>query len=318
MLALVEVALEAAGQDLVHRRGVVHGLGAVERGMRVVAPDDEPAVLGLARQAVLEDDHRRDDVGALDVADVEALDPQRRVGQLEGLLELLEGLAAGGEVAGPGHLVPGEGLLGVAADRLHQRPLVAALRDPQVHTMAAEGAEPGGQGLGLGGHDRDQDLARDLVGAVLGLVAVDLLEQVAHQLGDVLALLLDHPAALAADPAAAHEEHLDGRLELVVGEGEDVGVGLVGEDDRVASRAPCCRAPRSSRRRAASSYSCASDAARICRSTRLVNLVVLPAMKSQKSSAICRCSSGSPGRRTAPSTCRCSRAGTAGRSGGRA
>ena len=90
-----------------------------------------------------------------------------------------------------------------------------------------------GEGLGLGGHDRDQDLARDLVGAVLGLVAVDLLEQVAHQLGDVLALLLDDPAALAADPAAADEEHLDGRLELVVGEGEDVGVGLVGEDDRV-------------------------------------------------------------------------------------
>ena len=146
VLALVEVALEPAGQDLVHRRGVVHRLGAVERGMRVVAPDDEPAVLGLARQAVLEDDHRRDDVGALDVADVEALDPQRRVGQLEGVLELLEGLAAGGEVAGPGHLVPGEGLLGVAADRLHQRPLVAALRDPQVDAMAAQGAEPGGAG----------------------------------------------------------------------------------------------------------------------------------------------------------------------------
>jgi hypothetical protein len=35
----------------------------------------------------------------------------------------------------------------------------------------------------------------------------------------------------------------------------------------------------------------ASDAARIWRSTRLVNLVVLPAMKSQKSSAICRWSS---------------------------
>ena len=48
---------------------------------------------------------------------------------------------------------------------------------------------------------------------------------------DVLALLLDDPAALAADAAAAHVEDLDRGLELVVGEGEDVGVGGVAEDD---------------------------------------------------------------------------------------
>ena len=286
--------------------------------MRVVAPDDEPAVLGLARQAVLEDDHRRDDVGALDVADVEALDPQRRVGQLEGLLELLEGLAAGGEVAGPGHLVPGEGLLGVAADRLHQRPLVAALRDPQVDPVAAEGAEPGGEGLGLGGHDRDEDLARHLVGAVLRLVAVDLLEQVAHQLGDVLALLLDHPAALAADPAAADEEHLDGRLELVVGEGEDVGVGLVGEDDRVllerlVEGAEVVAEPGGQLvllrvgRRPHLPLDALGELGRVAGHEVAEVLGDLPVL-----------ARGRPGRRTGPSTCRCSRAGTAGRSGGRA
>ena len=92
VLALLEVAPEAAGQDLVHRGGVVDGLAAVVA--RGSAPDDEPAVLALARQAVLEDDHRRDDVGALDVADVVALDAQRRVVELEGVLELLQGLAA--------------------------------------------------------------------------------------------------------------------------------------------------------------------------------------------------------------------------------
>jgi hypothetical protein len=198
--------------------------------MRIVAADDEAAVLGLAGESVLEDDHRADDVGALDVADVEALDAQRRVGQLERVLELLEGLAAGGEVAGAGHLVAGEGLFGVAADGLHERALVAALRDAQIDAVAAERAQPLGEGLRFGREDRDEDLAGDLVRP---LVAVDLLEQVADELRDVLALLLHDPAALAADPAAADEEHLDGGLELVVGEGEDVGVGLVGEDDGV-------------------------------------------------------------------------------------
>ena len=106
-----------------HRRGVVGGAG-------LVAAHDEPAVLGLARQAVLEDDHRPDDLGALHVADVEALDAQRGLVELEGVLQLLEGLAAGGEVAGPGHLVPGQALAGVAGDGLHQGALVAALRAP--------------------------------------------------------------------------------------------------------------------------------------------------------------------------------------------
>ena len=54
------------------------------------------------------------------------------VGQLQGVLELLQRLAAGGQVAGAGDLVPRQGLVGVALHRLHQRPLVAALRHPQV------------------------------------------------------------------------------------------------------------------------------------------------------------------------------------------
>ena len=50
--------------------------------------------------------------------------------------------------------------------------------------------------------------------------------------------LLDDPAALAADPATADVEDLDRRLELVLGEGEDVGVGGVAEHDGVLLQRP--------------------------------------------------------------------------------
>ena len=45
---------------------------------------------------------------------------------------------------------------------------------------------------------------------------------------DVLDLVHD-PAALAAYPAAAHVEDLDGSLELVLGQRDHVGVGAVGQ-----------------------------------------------------------------------------------------
>jgi hypothetical protein len=48
----------------------------------------------------------------------------------------------------------------------------------------------------------------------------------------------------------------------------------------------------SSRSRAACSNSSEADASCMRFSSRLTNLVVLPAMKSQKSSAMARCSSG--------------------------
>ena len=99
-----------------------------------------------------------------------------------------------------------------------------APRSPVSHSWTLSGS--------VGQHG-DEDLARDGVGGAVGLVAVDLLEEVADELRQVLALLLDHPAALAADAAAAHVEDLDGGLELVVGEREHVGVGGVAEDDGV-------------------------------------------------------------------------------------
>ncbi len=189
---------------------------------------DEAAVLALAGEPVLEDDHRGDDVGALHVADVVALDAQRRLVELEVVLQLLQGEAAQREVSGAGHLVPGEGLLGVAAHRLHEGALVAALRHPNADRGPPHRRQPLGHGVDVGGLDRHEHLAGDAVS--LG-VAVDLQQEVLDERGQVLALLLDDPAALTADAPAAHVEDLHGRLEVVVGEGEDVGVGRVAQHD---------------------------------------------------------------------------------------
>ncbi len=130
----------------------------------------------------------------------------------------------------PAGLVQGQGLGRVAVHRLHQGALVPALGDAQVHAGAAQLAEPvlhvgldGGRQLG------DEHLAGH---ALAGLAAVDLQQQLLDEFGgaDVLDLLGD-PAALAADASTADVEHLHGGLELVVGDGEDVGVGGVGQDD---------------------------------------------------------------------------------------
>ncbi len=195
------------------------------------ALDLEAPVLALAGQAVLEDDHGRDDVVALEVGDVVALDPQRGAVQVEGVGDLLQGARARGEVGGALGLVQHERLLGVALHGLHEGLLVAALRDAQGDAGAAPPGEPlldGLDGVGQGG---DEDLLGD---GVPGLLAVQLLQGVLHQGagGDLLDLVGD-PAALAADAAAAHVEDLDGGLQLVLGDRDEVGVGRVGEHDRV-------------------------------------------------------------------------------------
>ena len=81
------------------------------------------------------------------------------------------------------------------------------------------------------------------------------------QLGGVGVVdLVRHPAALAADPAAADVEDLHGGLERVLGERDHVGVGAVAEHDGLLLHRPLS-APRSSRSRAARSNSSASEAA---------------------------------------------------------
>ena len=174
---------------------------------------------------------------ALQVRHVVALDPQRRVLQAEGVLDLAQRLAPGGQVAGPAGLVQGQSLGGVAGHRLEQRLLVAAPRHPQVHRAAAAFGQPLGHRGRVRRHLGHQDLARyarvDRLG-VGGSVRVDLAEEMLHQAGRGHVFhLVQHPAALPADPAAAHVEHLHGRLELVLGQGDHVAVGTVAEHHRL-------------------------------------------------------------------------------------
>ena len=213
------------------------------------AADLEAPVVRLAGQPVLEHHQRRHDVRALHVRDVDALDAQRRAVEPERVLDLLQRGGAGREVAGAAQLVLGEGLLGVALDGLGQRPLVAALGHADLHAGAAQPAEPLGQRVDVRRQLGHEDLPRHgLAGVVrrLGerrLLAVELREEPLDQRGRLGGLdLVDHPAALAADPAAAHVEDLHRGLQLVLGEGDDVGVRAVAEHHGLALHRPAQRA----------------------------------------------------------------------------
>ena len=103
---------------------------------------------------------------------------------------------------------------------------------------AAQLAEQLGVDVGVLGQLGDEHLARHGLAGRAGLAgllvdaAVDLEQELLDELagGDLLDLV-DDPAALAAHPAAADVEDLDGGLEVVLGEGDDVGVRAVPEDD---------------------------------------------------------------------------------------
>ena len=139
------------------------------------------------------------------------------------------------EVAGPLGLVEHQRLAGVAGHGLDEGSLVAALGHADPDPAAAEVGEQVLEGGDVGRQLRDKHLARDGV----GLGGIELQEEVLDQLGR--AALLDpvgHPAALAADPAAAHVEDLDRDLERVLGQRHDVGVGAVAEHDRLLLERP--------------------------------------------------------------------------------
>ena len=104
----------------------------------------------------------------------------------------------------------------------------------------------------VAGFGRDEDLAGQPA-LDSGLVAVDLQEQVLDEVrrGRVLDFFHD-PAALAADPAAADVEDLYRSFQLILMQGEDVGVGVFGQDDGVAFK-DLLSATMSSRSRAARS-----------------------------------------------------------------
>ena len=91
--------------------------------------DPEPAVLARAWLAVLEDDHAPDRFAATEVADVVALDPERRPRQAEGLRQLLQRRQGLALVSQPARLLAGQRLRGVARGQRQQLPLLASLRD---------------------------------------------------------------------------------------------------------------------------------------------------------------------------------------------
>ena len=127
--------------------------------------DPEPAVLAGARLAILEDDHAADRFAALEVADVVALDAQRRPGSPSAAGELLERGERLALVGQPAGLLARERLAGVPRRQGEQLALLAALRDAQVDGPAA-GSEgrPRGRRKSATGR-RQVDLARDRAGA---------------------------------------------------------------------------------------------------------------------------------------------------------
>ena len=77
-----------------------------------------------------------DVVGALQVAHVVALDPQRRLGQVQGVLEGVEGPGPGVVVGGPLEAMPGELLPRVAGHHLEQGLLLPSLGHPDLDAGA--------------------------------------------------------------------------------------------------------------------------------------------------------------------------------------
>ena len=230
---LLEVAAEPAADHLVDatRRRPPRPLGQ--------AADDEPAVLALAGQPVLEDDHRGDHVGVLQVRHVVALDPQRR---------LVAGRAPPGSPPAPGcalvRSLPRLVLCSASAcAALRATVSIRARLSPRCGTRRStllprsplsQCPTASASGGSAGTRTSRGTLSPHVSDGLVGGRAVDLLEEVLDEVagGDVLDLV-DDPAALAADPAAADVEDLHRRLERVLGEGDDVGVGAVAEHDRL-------------------------------------------------------------------------------------
>ena len=100
--------------------------------------DAVAAVVVLLGKPVLEHHKRRNNVGALNVRNIRAFDAKRRLVHAQRLLDILQSLRAGSEVAHSLELVLVQRLRRVLVHGLHQRPLVAALRHADVDGPAAK------------------------------------------------------------------------------------------------------------------------------------------------------------------------------------
>ena len=208
----------------------------------VDALDHEPAVLALAGQAVLEDHHRGDHLGALEVGDVVALDAQRRRRRSPSAC-WISSSARLRVVRSLARLVlcSASAWRGVAGHGLLQRLLVAALRHPDRDPAAAQLAEQLLEGRGCPSGSAGTRISRGI--ASPRLAGVQLEQEVARPARRCRRRRpVGHPAALAADPAAADVEDLHGDLERVLGERDHVGVGAVAEHHRLLLQRPLERA----------------------------------------------------------------------------
>ena len=138
------------------------------------------------------------------------------------ILQLGERPAAGVVIARPTQAMSCELLLGVAGHRLEQRPLVAALRHPHLHSRPATHRQPllvGGEVVGLVGHQHLLGHTENRVIAVHRLD--DAVDQLARR--QLLDLVEDEPLA-ADNPPPAHVEHLHRRLQFVFGDADHIEV----------------------------------------------------------------------------------------------
>ena len=149
------VMLEAAAGHLGDGADVVR-VAVASRLLNAVAP-----VVGLARQPVLKNDEGGHHVRALDVGDIRTFDAQRCGIQAQGFLQLLQRRGARCEISHALELVLAQLLIGVALDGFHQRPLVTALRNAQVHLCPAQLLQHHLHLIGFFRLGLHQDLARD-------------------------------------------------------------------------------------------------------------------------------------------------------------
>ncbi len=120
---------EPARDHLGHRREVV--------GFDAGRLDPELAVVGLPRQAVLEDDHRRDGILAHGVRDVVALDAKWQRLEVQRFAQLFERLDAAQPLLLALRLVGLERVARVLVRELLQAAFLAALRDAHLDARAA-------------------------------------------------------------------------------------------------------------------------------------------------------------------------------------
>jgi hypothetical protein len=161
---------EAPGDHLSHRREVV---------LAVEPFHGERSVVRLLRLGVDEHRHRGDDVAALEVRDVEALDPDREALEVERLPQALERLDPAQPLLLCGGRLVRERQLRVLGGELRQALLLSASRSSHLDRRTAELREEAREALRVGQVGRDDELWRHARGSGVVLEAEALEDRLA-------------------------------------------------------------------------------------------------------------------------------------------